>query len=133
MKKTIVSLAAICCMALSFLFANNTPSACKPFLEGKAVDSLSLEVLAKWCEGTPLMIQCDDGKQYSLQTFQVSFFTLKPLMNREFGVGEGGIPYKAREAVSKGMVGDALVLKEVVAVGPQGESIKMPVLSFKIK
>jgi len=133
MKKTIVCIAAMCFMALSIVFAGNPPSGCKPYHEGKAIDSLSLEVLSKWCEGTPLLVQCDDGKQYTLQSFQVSFFTLKPLMNREFGVGEGGIPYKAREAVSKGMVGDALVLKEVVAVGPQGESIKMPVLSFKIK
>jgi hypothetical protein len=80
-----------------------------------------------------LVVQCDDGIKYTLKSFQVNFFTMKPLMNREFGIGEGGIPIKAREAVSAGAVGDALVLKEVSATGPKGESVTFAVLSFKIK
>lgn len=133
MKKSFFFLFTVCSFLLNSLAFANPPASCKPVVDGVAVDSLSLELLSKWCEGTPLVVQCDDGKKYTLNSFKVNFFTLKPLMNKEFGIGEGGIPYKAREAVSKGMVGDALVLKEVTATGPAGESISMPVLSFKIK
>ncbi len=109
------------------------PATCKPVLDGQVVEVLTLEVLTKWCESTPLIVQCDDGKRYALQTFQVSFFTLKPLVNREFGVGEGGIPLRAREAVAKGITGDALILKDVKAADDKGNTISIPTLSFKIK
>jgi len=109
------------------------PTGCKPVLDGAPVDNITLEQLTRWCDGTPLVIQCDDGLRYTLISFQVNFFTMKPLMNREFGIGEGGIPIKAREAVSAGNVGDALVLKEVSAMGPKGEAVSFQVLSFKIK
>lgn len=109
------------------------PTGCRPVLGGVPIDSLTKESLTNWCDVTPMVIQCDDGVKYTLKTFKVNFFTMKPLMNREFGIGEGGMPIKAREAVAAGSVGDALVLKEVSATGPKGEPVSFSALSFKIK
>jgi hypothetical protein len=133
--KNMKKLLCILFVALASLLTENlhAQSACKPVLDGGVVENITLENLVKWCDSKPLIIQCDDGKKYELKTFQVTFFTLKPLMNREFGIGEGGIPIKARETVAKGLTGDALILKEVNMSATTGESLQVPVISFKIK
>ncbi|MFM2190112.1 MAG: hypothetical protein ACU4F9_00135 [Arcticibacter sp.] len=133
MKKTLILITLFFFGIISSQVISSPPAGCKPVLDGKVVEDLTLEALTKWCELTPLIVQCDDGKRYTLQTFQVNFFTLKPLVNREFGVGEGGIPLKAREAVAKGMAGDALILKEVKAADDKGNVISFPTMSFKLK
>jgi hypothetical protein len=109
------------------------PTSCKIILDGKAITDVTLENAVAWCELTPPAVQCDDGKTYQLNSFQVNFFTLKPLQNREFGIGEGGIPILAREAIAKGMPGDAIVLKEVKALAVDGNVVDLPVISIKIK
>lgn len=133
MKKTATLIALLFFGIVSSNVISGPPTTCKPVLDGTVVEELTVESLSKWCEATPLIVQCDDGKRYALQNFQVSFFTLKPLMNREFGVGEGGIPLRAREAVAKGMTGDALILKEVKAADDKGNIISIPTMSFKLK
>lgn len=133
MKKALILITLLFFGIVSSQVISGPPSSCKPVLDGKAVDELTLEALTKWCETSPLIVQCDDSKRYTLQTFQVNFFTMKPLVNREFGVGEGGIPIRAREAVAKGMTGDALILKDVKAADDKGSAISFPTMSFKIK
>jgi len=110
-----------------------TPSSCKMFLDSKVLTEITMEDALNWCELTPPTVQCDDGVVYFLETFQVNFFTLKPLMNQEFGIGEGGMPIKAKEAISKGNSGDAIVLKEVNAIDGKGNKVLMPVISLKLK
>lgn len=110
-----------------------TPASCKMYLNGAVKSDITVEDALAWCDLTPPTVQCDDGKIYFLQSFLVSFFTMKPLQNKDFGIGEGGIPIMARNAVSKGMTGDALVLKEVNCIDSEGNKILMPVISFKLK
>jgi len=133
MKKALILITLFFFGIVSSQVLSGPPSSCKPVLDGKVLDEITLEALTKWCEATPLIVQCDDGKRYALQTFQVNFFTLKPLVNREFGIGEGGIPIRAREAVAKGMAGDALILKDVKAADDKGDIISIPTMSFKLK
>ncbi|MFM8917521.1 MAG: hypothetical protein ACKOGP_07240 [Bacteroidota bacterium] len=133
MKKSLILITLFFFGLVSSQVFSGPPSSCKPVLDGIVVEEITLEALTKWCDATPLIVQCDDGKRYALQTFQVNFFTLKPLVNREFGIGEGGIPLRAREAVAKGMTGDALILKEVKAADDKGNTISFPTMSFKLK
>jgi len=135
MKKKIqillVVLTIVSFISYSFVLPSSV-SGCKIVLDGEVISEVSVEKLLQWCESTPPVIQCENGKLYKLKYFNVSFFTLKPLMNRDFGVGEGGIPIRAVQAVEKGMTGDALVLKNIQAIATDGTEIKIEVLSIKI-
>ncbi len=136
MKKIFTASALVISMFFSFETAaqkDGAPASCKMYMDGKVIPEVSLEDAVRWCELVPPTVQCDDGKIYSLETFQVNFFTLKPLQNREFGTGEGGFPILAREAIAKGMPGDAIVLKEVTYTGSDGKKGSLPVISLKIK
>jgi hypothetical protein len=135
MKKNIALVVVVMLFMSSASFAQKAkaPSACKMYLEGKVVEEISVEDALKWCDLTPPTIKCDDGKVYFLQTFMVNFFTMKPLQNKDFGIGEGGIPIMARNAIAKGMSGDAIVLKEVSAVDSEGNKVAFQVISLKLK
>ena len=109
------------------------PGSCKMYLDGAVVDEISVEDALKWCDLVPPTVQCEDGKVYQLEKFEISFFTIKPLMNKDFGIGERGVPIMARNAISKGMPGDAIVLKEVTYIGEDGETHPLPVISFKLQ
>lgn len=109
------------------------PTGCQVYMDGAVVKDVTLEMALKWIELTPPTIQCDDGKVYTMETFQVNFFTMKPLQNREFGIGQGGFPLRAREAVANGKPGDAIVLKEVNCINQQGDTLVIPALSVKLK
>ena len=136
MKSLIISCLIIATSGSTAVAQNDTsetPTACKMFLHGKVVDEISLADAISWCELTPPTVQCNDGKVYPLHSFQVSFFTLKPLMNRDFGLGEGGIPIMAMRAIREGKSGDAIVLKEVTYLDTNGNVASLPIMSFKIK
>ncbi len=109
------------------------PTGCQVYMDGSVVKEVTLEVALKWIELTPPTVQCDDGKVYTLETFQVNFFTLNPLQNREFGIGQGGFPLRAREAIANGKPGDAIVLKEVNTINQQGDTLVIPAMSVKLK
>jgi hypothetical protein len=129
---SIISVLLFCSLNISAQSSSKL-SSCQVYLEGQAVSDVSLEVALKWIEETPPLVQCNDGKTYALETFQVSFFTLKPLQNREFGIGQGGFPLRAREAIAGGHPGDAIVLKEAISISQKGDTIQMPVISIKLK
>lgn len=109
------------------------PTTFKMYVEGKALSEISLEDALKWCELTPPTIQGNDSIVYFIETCQVNFFTMKPLQNREFGIGEGGIPIMATRAISQGKTGDAIVLKEVNCIDSAGNKIAAGTISFKLK
>lgn len=110
-----------------------TPAACNIYLEGNVVKDVILEDALKWIELTPPTIKCDDGKIYGIETMMISFFTLKPLQNQDFGLGEGGFPVRAREAIANGRPGDAIVMKDITVLNEKGERITIPVISIKLK
>ena len=109
------------------------PSSCKVYLENKMVADVSLEDALKWSEVSPPQVQCDDGKVYNLESFHISYLTLKPFMKKDFGIGEGGFPIMAREAIKKGQAGDTIVLENVTYTDAAGAKQNLPVISVKIK
>lgn len=112
---------------------SKSPSACNMYLEGNVIKEVTLEDALKWIELTPPTIKCDDGKIHNIETMMISFFTLKPLQNQDFGMGEGGFPVRAREAIAKGNPGDAIVMKDITVLNEKGERITIPVISIKLK
>jgi len=118
---------------MTFAQTKKGPTGCQVFMDGAVVKDVNLEVALKWIELTPPTIQCDDGKVYTMEAFQVNFFTMKPLQNREFGIGQGGFPLRAREAIANGKPGDAIVLKDVNCINQQGDTLVIPALSVKLK
>lgn len=137
MKTTLISLCLIICSGLFMPAAvaqkAKSPSACNMYLEGNVVKEVTHEDALKWIELTPPTIKCDDGKIYQIETMMISFFTLKPLQNQDFGMGEGGFPVRAREAIAKGNPGDAIVMKDITVLNEKGERITIPVISIKLK
>ena len=108
------------------------PASCKIYLEGKKILDATKEDVLKWGELTPPQVQCDDGKVYNLESFRVSYLSLKPFMKHDFGIGEGGIPIMAREKIKKGQSGDTLVLEDVTYTDDSGTKQTLPVISVKI-
>jgi len=109
------------------------PGACKMYLEEKVVAEITVEDAIKWCELTPPTVQCDDGKIYKLETFAISFLTLKPFMSQDFGIGEGGVPIRARSAIKNAKPGDTFIMKEVTYIDVDGTKKNLPIISFKLK
>ena len=109
------------------------PASCKMYLEDKMMTEVTVEDAIKWCELTPPTVQCDDGKIYKLETFAISYMTLKPFMSQDFGIGEGGFPIRAREAVKNGKSGDTIILKEVTYIDETGAKKTLPIISIKFK
>ncbi|HEX5001955.1 MAG TPA: hypothetical protein VFW78_05630 [Bacteroidia bacterium] len=108
------------------------PKGCLMYLDEASVKEISKEAMIKWCDSTPPEIKCEDGKIYKLVNFKISFLTLKPFMNQDFGIGEGGFPVRAREAVAGANSGDTVILKEVNCTDANGNAFQIPILSFKI-
>ena len=108
------------------------PSGCKMFLDGNEVIQISKEAAVKWCETSPPEVKCADGQVYKLESFKISFLTLSPFMNQDFGVGEKGFPIRARQAIAGAKTGDTIILKEATYLDAQGNVQKLPTLSFKI-
>ncbi len=109
------------------------PTSCKMYLDDKMVVDVTVEDAIKWCELTSPLVQCDDGKIYKIESFQISYLTLKPFMSRDFGIGEGGFPIMARNAVKNGKPGDTIILKEVTYTDASGNKNNLPVISLKFK
>ncbi len=135
MKASILSFALFIFFSTS-LFAQKpitVPGPCLMYLDNAKVIENTLEKVLQWCELVPPTVMCQDGKVYSLEQFQVSFLSVKPFMNTDFGLGERGVPIKAQLAVKNGKPGDALVLKEVVYLDSTGTKKMLPVISIKLK
>lgn len=112
---------------------NKEVSSCSMYLNEAVVKEVTKEDLVEWCKQVPPQVKCDDGRVYSIEQMRISFLSLKPFMNTDFGIGEKGVPIKALQAVEKGNSGDAFILKEVKYIGESGEMSDLPVISFKIK
>lgn len=108
-------------------------TSCKMYLEEKVVAEISVEDAIKWCELTPPTVLCDDGNVYKLENFQISYLTLKPFQSQDFGIGEGGFPIRARQAVKNGKSGDTIILKQVTYTDAAGAKQSLPVISLKLK
>ena len=113
--------------------SNEEVSSCSMYLNESVVKEVTKEQLVEWCKQVSPQVKCNDGRVYSLERMRISFLSIKPFMNTDFGVGEKGVPIKALHAVEKGNSGDALILKEVKYLNESGEMSDLPVISFKIK
>ncbi|MBL0341627.1 MAG: hypothetical protein IPP71_12205 [Bacteroidetes bacterium] len=136
--KCITNLFAISVFVLAFSYGSiaqtaKTPGSCKMYMDEKVVLEITLEDAVKWCDLEPPTVQCDDGKIYKLETFHINYLTLKPFLNREFGIGEGGFPIRAKEAIKAGQSGDTIILKEVTYTDASGNKNTLPIISLKIK
>ena len=110
-----------------------TPASCKVYLNDKVISDVTIADALAWTELTPPTVQCDDGKIYKLETFQINYLTLKPFMNKDFGIGEGGFPILARDAIKNGNIGDTVILKDVTYTDEKGNKNTLPIISIKLK
>ena len=135
MKKLLFLLVLILSGSFSEINAqeSKTPASCKVYLNDKVVNDVTIAEALAWTELTPPTVQCDDGKIYKLETFQINYLTLKPFMNKDFGIGEGGFPILARDAIKNGNVGDTVILKEVTYTDEKGNKNTLPIISIKLK
>jgi hypothetical protein len=137
MKKNLKSLLLIFIAGIPFASLNaqkvKAPASCKMYLEDKIVTDVTVEDAIRWCELTPPAVRCDDGKIYKLETFKISFLTLKPFTNQDFGTGQGGFPIRARDAVKNGKPGDTIILKDPTYSDSTGVKDTLPVISIKFK
>jgi len=136
MKKNFIVLIAILFavpVSKSLAQTSKEPASCKMYYESKVIDKVTVQDAINWCEQTAPMVQCDDGKIYKIETFKINYLTLKPFMNQDFGVGEGGFPIKARMAVKNGKPGDTIIMKDVTYTTPEGVKDTLPIISFKFQ
>ena len=135
MKKILLIVVVIISGSLSQLNAQEAkaPASCKVYMNDKVINDVTIADALSWTELSPLTVQCDDGKIYKLETFQINYLTLKPFMNKDFGIGEGGFPILAREAIKNGNVGDTVILKEVTYIDEKGNKNTLPIISIKLK
>src|SRR5688572_5952499 len=109
------------------------PTSCKMYLDNKMIADVTVENAISWSELTPPTVQCDDGKIYKLESFKISYLTLKPFLSQDFGVGEGGFPYKARAAIKNGKPTDTIIMKDVTYTNAEGIKDTLPIISIKFK
>src|SRR6187397_1765873 len=102
------------------------PTSCKMYLDNKMIVDVTVENAISWSELSPPTVQCDDGKIYKLESFNVSYLTLKPFLSQEFGVGECGFPYKARAAIKNGKPTDTIIMKDVTCTNAEGVKDTLP-------
>ncbi len=136
--KSILKLSILSILMLTYCISAKaqtvkTPGSCKMYLDDKVVTEISVEAAIKWAEMEPPTVLCDDGKIYKLESFQISFLTLKPFMNQDFGVGLNGFPILARKAIANGKTGDTIILKKVTYTDEAGNKNELPIISLKIQ
>jgi hypothetical protein len=121
-----------CLVTFSMAQENKVSAGCKMFMDNKIISEITVENAVQWAELTPPTVMCEN-RLYRLETFQINYLTLKPFLNKDFGIGEGGIPIMARETIKTGKAGDTIILKEVVATDTSGTKINLPIISFKLQ
>jgi len=134
-KRNLILIVLLAIVPGAKLFAQTTkaPASCKMYLDNKMIAEPTVENAISWCELEPPTVQCDDGMIYKLESFAISYMTLKPFMSQDFGIGEGGFPIKAKMAVKNGKPGDTIVLKQVTYTDSTGVKQILPVISVKFK
>ena len=132
-KFTVVLVSVLLITLNSIAQTIKVPSSCKVYLDDKIVAEVTIKDAIQWCELTPPMVKCDDGKIYLLENFQINFLTLNPFMNKDFGVGEGGFPILARNAIKNAKPGDTIILKNVTYTDGEGAKHELPTMSIKLK
>lgn len=132
--KLLIAVIVICSINITGVYSQKvkTAGSCKMFLDEKIVTEVSLADAVKWCKLAPPTVQCDDGKIYKLETFNVGYLSLKPFESKDFGIGEGGFPIMALKTIENGKVGDTIILKDVTYTNPAGEKATLPIISIKI-
>lgn len=93
---------------------------------------LTLAQAQAWADSLPLAVICDDLKTYKLHNFNFTIMTASPMQSKEFGTGNGGIPYMARKAMNDLKPKDAVIIKDATYVDAKGVEQKLPIISFAI-
>ncbi len=109
------------------------PGSCKIYLDGKVLTEVTVANAIAWSEQTPPMVQCEDGKIYKLETFTITYMTLKPFLSKEFGIGQAGFPIRAVQEIKNGKAGDTIILKDVTYLDIAGTKSSLPVISVKMQ
>ncbi len=108
------------------------PGVCKMYLDEKMVTEIKIEDAINWSELIPPTVQCDDGKIYKLESFQITYLSLKPFQSQDFGIGEGGFPILAQRAIKSGKPGDTIILKQATYTDASGTKNTLPTISLKL-
>lgn len=105
---------------------------CRLPTDSSASSKVLLSIAKDWVDALPLTVLCNDGQKYTLNQFQVSIITMKPLQTKEYGLANGGFPILARKAIDQMKQGDTVFLKEVTGKDMKGNETKLPNLVISI-
>ncbi|MEP7265375.1 MAG: hypothetical protein ABI772_12795 [Bacteroidota bacterium] len=97
-----------------------------------ATVKLTLAQAQAWADSLPLNVICDDLKSYKLHNFNFTLLLSNPFQSKEFGTGNGGIPFLARKAINNLKPKDAVILKDATYLDEKGVEQKLPIISFSI-
>lgn len=134
----LICILALVVMPSHILLAQNSKAStaqatCKMVLDGKVVTETTVANVIAWSETSPPMVQCDDGKIYKLETFTITYMTLKPFQSKEFGIGQAGFPIRAVQEIKNGKAGDTIILKDVMYLDIAGTKSALPIISIKMQ
>ncbi len=109
------------------------PGKCFISSDSGKINNVTVSELKMWCEKAPFRVGCENGKEYQLKAFEFTTFTLKPLENKTYGIGDQHImPILGIKAIDKLKKGDTVVFKKVIATDKDSKEVSIPTISIKI-
>jgi len=107
---------------------------CNPPVDVDNTHEISVADAIKWAESQPLEVLCDGKTTIELYQFQIQLITMDPLSTVDYGIGEGGVPLLALNALKKAKAGDTVFLKNVTFKERSSrEILNAPNIVFKLK
>ncbi len=110
------------------------PGKCFISSDSGKINKITIAELKMWCDKAPFRIGCENEKEYQLKAFEFTTFTMKPLENKTYGVGDQHLmPILGIKALDKLKNGDTVILKKVTAINKEGAEVSIPTISIKIE
>ncbi len=107
---------------------------CSPPPDSGNTRQVALEDAIAWFKTDPIEVMCDGKVAVELYQFNIQIITKEPLSTKDFGLGQGGMPILAVNAIKAAKPGDTVFLKNVTYKDrTTREVLKAPNIVFTIK
>jgi hypothetical protein len=107
---------------------------CNPPVDTDNTHQVTLADAIAWSQSQPLEVLCDGKYTVELYQFQIQIISMDPLTTNDFGMGEGGMPILAINAIKSAKPGDTIFLKNVTFKDRSSrEVLKAPNIVFTLK
>lgn len=107
---------------------------CRCYSADLDMNKYSTDNVIKWLETLPLTVKCDDKKIYKINYFEFTTFTMNPLQQKSYGLGDAkDLPLLGKRAIGNLKTGDSIILKQVRALDEKGEVNELPSVSIRLE